>query len=131
MLERVVINAVVMGVIAFTLFGWQLDQGLAEESARNLTLLLMVLFENVHVFNSRSETKSIFKQRFFGNPLLIGGMLTAQAVHIAAMFTPGLRDILQVHPVSFNQWSILLSIALILIVVDEAHKAIERRRVPA
>jgi hypothetical protein len=38
------------------------------------TLLLMVLFENVHVLNSRSETQSIFKQYFFGNPLLLFGM---------------------------------------------------------
>jgi Ca2+-transporting ATPase len=126
MLKRVIINALVMGVIAFSLFGWQLNQGLAEDSARNLTLLLMVLFENVHVFNSRSETKSIFKQRFFGNPLLIGGMLTAQAVHIAAMYTPGLKDVLQIQPVTFSQWSMLLLIALTLIVVDETHKVIER-----
>jgi len=90
--------------------------------ARNTTLLLMVLFENVHVLNSRSETQSIFKQPFFGNPLLLFGMLAAQGIHIAAMYTPGLSDILQVQPVTLSEWSTLLGIALILIVVDETHK---------
>lgn len=123
MIERVVVNALVMGILAFSVFKWQLDQGFSETEARNITLLLMVLFENVHVLNSRSEMTSIFKQDFFGNKLLLFGMLGAQAVHIGAMYTPGLKEILQVQPVTLNQWSTLLAIALILIVVDEAHKA--------
>jgi len=126
MLERVLINALVMGSLAFVVFVWSLNQGMSEEAARNITLLLMVLFENVHVLNSRSETQSIFKQYFFGNPLLLFGMLAAQGIHIAAMYTPGLNDVLQMQPVTLQQWSMLLCIALVLIVVDEAHKLLKR-----
>ncbi len=126
MLERVLINALVMGSLAFAVFVWSLNQGMSEEAARNITLLLMVLFENVHVLNSRSETQSIFKQYFFGNPLLLFGMLAAQGIHIAAMYTPGLSDVLQMEPVTLQQWAVLLSIALILIVVDEGHKLLKR-----
>ena len=127
MLERVFINAAVMGSLAFMIFMYCLDQGMELEAARNITLLLMVLFENVHVLNSRSETQSIFKQPFWGNPLLIGGMLTAQGIHILAMYIPGLNTILQMQPVSFEQWLSLLIIALSLIVVDESHKWLLRR----
>lgn len=122
MLERVIVNAVVMGCSAFAVFYWQISQGVQEDSARNITLLLMVLFENVHVFNSRSETISIFRQKFFGNPLLLFGMLTAQALHIAAMHMPGLSTILKLEPVTLALWGQLLLIALVLIVVDELHK---------
>jgi len=122
MIERVIINAIVMGCLAFIVFQYQINQGATEETARNITLLLMVLFENVHVLNSRSETCSIFRQYFLGNKFLIFGMLGAQAVHIGAMYTPGLRDILQLQPVNIIQWSTLLSIALILIIIDELHK---------
>jgi len=124
MIERVIINAIVMGFMAFAIFKWQLDQGVTEQEARNVTLLLMVLFENVHVLNSRSETVSIFKQYFFGNKFLLFGMLAAQGVHIAAMYTPGLKDILQIQPVSLQQWLWLLSVALILILVNELYKKI-------
>lgn len=41
---------------------------------------------------------------------------------IGAMYTPGLRDILQIQPVSIVQWSQLLGVALTLIAVDELHK---------
>lgn len=122
MLERVIINAVVMGCLAFAVFYWQISQGVNEDNARNVTLLLMVLFENVHVFNSRSETLSIFRQNFFSNPLLLFGMLAAQSIHIIAMHTPGLSSILMVQPVSLTLWIQLLGIALLLILVDELHK---------
>lgn len=122
MIERVIVNAIVMGTLAFGVFNWQLSQGIAEAEARNITLLLMVLFENVHVLNSRSERQSIFKQYFFGNKFLLFGMLAAQGVHILAMYTPMLKDLLGLSPVSFLQWLSLLTIALVLIVVDEVHK---------
>jgi len=122
MVERIVVNAIVMGCLAFAVFKWQIDTGVAEQEARNITLLLMVLFENVHVLNSRSEKLSIFKQYFFGNKFLIFGMLAAQSIHIGAMYTPGIRELLQLAPVSLSQWSSLLGIAVFLIVVDELHK---------
>jgi len=122
MIERVVVNALVMGSIAFSLFAISLKQGMSESEARNMTLLLMVLFENVHALNSRSENISMFKMPFFSNKLLLLGILIAQSIHIGAMYTDWLGGILQISPVSFQQWLYLLSIALILILVDEGHK---------
>jgi len=122
MIERVVVNALVMGSIAFSLFALSLNQGMSESEARNMTLLLMVLFENVHALNSRSENISLFKMSFFSNKLLLLGILTAQSIHIGAMYTDWLGGILQLSPVSFQQWFYLLTIALTLILVDEGHK---------
>lgn len=127
MLERIIVNAIVMGCLAFIVFYIQIRNGVEVDSARNTTLLLMVLFENVHVFNSRSETLSIFKQNFFGNPLLILGMFTAQGIHIAAMYMPGLSSVLGIQPVTLVLWAQLLSVALILILVDELHKYWHKR----
>ncbi len=112
-----------MGCLAFMVFKWQMDIGMTETGARNMTLLLMVLFENVHVLNSRSETVSMFRQSLVGNHFLVFAILGAQAIHIGAMYTPGLRDVLQVEPVTLQQWTQLLMIALTLIIVDELHKA--------
>jgi Ca2+-transporting ATPase len=122
MLERVIISALVIGVVAFGLFKYLLDQGFSLEQARNSTLLLMVLFENVHVFNSRSETLSVFRHNPLRNKLLLGGTIIAQLVHIGAMYTPWLGDVLGASPVSFSQWLALLGLALSVLVVMELHK---------
>ena len=124
MIERVVVSALTIGIVAFLLFQWLLHQGFTMEEARNGTLLLMVLFENIHVFNSRSETRSVFRHNPLRNPILLFGTIAAQLVHIGAMYTPWLSDVLQIQPVSLDNWLQLLGIALIMLVVMELQKLI-------
>jgi len=128
MIERVVISAIVIGVSAFALMQYCLRVGMTIEDARNVTLFLMVLFENIHVFNSRSETRSVFKQSLLTNPLLIIGTLAAQGIHIGAMYVPGLSDVLGIKPISLEQWSECLLIASSVLVVMELHKWIRNRK---
>ncbi len=124
MVERVLLSAVVMGSVAFATYHWLLLAGYELEQARNGTLLLMVLFENIHVFNSRSETLSALRHNPLRNRLLLFGTAIAQLVHIGAMYTPGLRDVLGVQPVSLSDWFTLLAIALSVLVAMELHKAV-------
>ena len=70
MLERVLISASVISLVSFAYFYNLIDKGLETGSARNLTLLLMVLFENVMVGNCRSETKSAFTINPFNKALV-------------------------------------------------------------
>jgi magnesium-transporting ATPase (P-type) len=126
MLERVIISAIVIGVVAFGLFQWLLEKGYSLDEARNGTLLLMVLFENIHVFNCRSETRSAFLHNPMRNPILLIGTLTAQAIHIGAMYTPWIRDVLHIQPVSPQHWLELLGLALSVLVVMELHKVINK-----
>jgi len=128
MIERVLVSALVMGGLAFFVYDWMLDQGWTVDEARNGILLLMVLFENVQAFNSRSETRSVFRHNPLRNRLLLFGTLIAQAVHILAMYTPGLRDVLGIAPVSFDQWLTLLGLALVLLLVMELDKLLRRYR---
>lgn len=126
MIERVAIAALVMGCMAFALFQWLLAQDYTIDEARNGTLLLMVLFENIHVFNSRSETRSVFHHNPLRNPLLLFGTLAAQLIHIGAMFTPVISDVLVIQPVSPHNWLILLGLAFTVMAAIELHKALRR-----
>jgi magnesium-transporting ATPase (P-type) len=126
MVERVVLSATVMGVVAFALFQYLLSNGYTLEAARNATLILMVLFENVHVFNSRSEMRSAFRHNPLRNPLLLFGTLAAQMVHIGAMYTPWINDVLGIQPVSPGDWLIFLGMALTVLLAMEMHKAVKQ-----
>jgi magnesium-transporting ATPase (P-type) len=127
MIERIIISALVMGTAAFAIFYYLINNGYAIDEARNGTLLLMVLFENVHVFNCRSETRSTFLHNPLRNRILLFGTLTAQLIHIGAMYTPGLNDILGIQPVSPAHWLQLLTIALLILAVMEIHKLFRNR----
>ena len=127
MIERVVISALVIGTIAFSTFHWLLNQDYTLDEARNGTLLLMVLFENIHVFNSRSETRSAFRHNPLRNPVLLFGTAAAQLVHIGAMYTPWISEVLRIQPVSPQHWLELLGLALTVLVAMELHKAYRKR----
>ena len=128
MIERTIISATVMALIGFLVFRYLLQQGVELDAARNYVLLLMVLFENVHVFNSRSEQRPVLGHNPLSNPILLFGTLLAQTVHILAMYTPGLNTVLDIEPVSLNAWFTLLSIAALLMLVMEIHKYFSRNR---
>jgi len=127
MIERVVLAALVIGVVAFLLFQWLLARGFPVDEARNGTLMLMVLFENIHVFNSRSESRSAFRHNPLRNPLLLFGTLAAQLVHIGAMYTPWISDVLQIQPINPHHWLLLLGLSLTVLVIMELHKTLVRR----
>ncbi|MBB3060127.1 cation-translocating P-type ATPase [Microbulbifer rhizosphaerae] len=128
MVRRVVVSGVVMGGLSFFCFSWLLRQGWEIETARNSVLLLMVLFENVQVFNSRSESRSIFRQPLFNNPVLLLGTLAAQAIHILAMYSPLMQSVLGVSPVSLAHWGALLSVALLQLATMQLLLLFSKRR---
>lgn len=126
MIERLVIAALVIGTVAFVVFQWLITRGFSLDEARNGTLLLMVLFENIHVFNCRSEVRSVFRHNPFRNPILLIGTAVAQLVHIGAMYTPWLSDVLHIQPVTPQHWLELLGLALSVLIMMELHKAVRR-----
>jgi Ca2+-transporting ATPase len=128
MLSRVALASAVMGGLAFALYRQLLGQGVEVEAARNLVLLLMVLFENVMVFNCRAEVRSAFRHSPFRNPFLLFGTVAAQGLHIGALYTPLMQSVLGVRPVGLGPWTALLGLALTLLVGVEAQKWLLRRR---
>jgi Ca2+-transporting ATPase len=122
MIERTVVAAMVMGLVGFGAFWWMLGAGWTEASARNSLLLLMVLFENVHIGNCRSETKSALRLSPLRSPILLGGALIALLFHLGTMFVPLGQKVLRVEPVSLTTMACLWTLALSIFVAMEIHK---------
>jgi len=130
MIERVVLSAAVIGSVAFVVFQWLLTRGFSLDEARNGTLMLMVLFENIHVFNSRSESLSVFRHKLMRNPILLFGTVAAQLVHVGAMYTPWISDVLRIQPISLRSWFEFLLLSLTVLLAMELHKLLRRRLSP-
>ncbi|MBV2185271.1 MAG: HAD-IC family P-type ATPase [Rhizobium sp.] len=131
MVRRIVVATLLMGGGGFALFYWLISTGLSEFAARNLLLVLFVLFENFQCFNSRSERRSVFRQSLAANPFLLVGVLGSQALHLGAMYVPGLNDLLGITPITLNEWLLLLALASSLLLMSEVEKAIYRRQLAA
>jgi magnesium-transporting ATPase (P-type) len=130
MIQQTLVASSAMAVTAFGLWYYLLNyEHYNEVEARNTVLLLMVLLQNFHVFNTRSEKHSAFRTPLFSNWWLIGGIALAQLVHIVAMQVPVMQNLLQVQPISYANWTKLLLTAAIIVVVLETFKAVKKRAI--
>lgn len=128
MLERTITAALVISIIGFGLFHWLLQNGWSEASARNALLLLMVLFENLHIFNCRSETHSAFSLSPLKSPILMVGMLCAFSLHVLMLYLPWGNQLLSTEPVSGRLWLTVALLSLPILLVMELHKWSWHRR---
>ncbi|MDJ0705739.1 MAG: cation transporting ATPase C-terminal domain-containing protein [Leptolyngbyaceae cyanobacterium MO_188.B28] len=122
MIERTLIGAVAMGGISFAAFDWMLKAGWSEFSARNALLLLMVLFEIIHLGNSRSESKSAFLLSPFRSPILLIGTVVAFLIHVLMVYLPLGQTVLAAEPVSLQTWGTLFVLSLTVLAPIEMHK---------
>ncbi|PQO43934.1 cation-translocating P-type ATPase [Blastopirellula marina] len=129
MIQRTIVAAGLMGVIGFGTFYWMISNGHSEKEARNILLLMMVLFENFHIGNCRSETKSAFSLSPFRSPILLAGAIGAFLVHLAAMYIPFMQRLLDTSPVSLTAWVAVTLLSLTIVPVIEIDKWFWRRRV--
>jgi P-type Ca2+ transporter type 2C len=130
LVEQVVVYGAAMGVAASLFFFWCINQGWSESEARNATLLLMVLFENVLTLACRSETRSVFAIPIAANPLIAVGVAGTLLLHVAAMHLPWLSEVLRIGPVDPAHWVVALLTAGLLLVLTEIYKAMRRRADP-
>lgn len=128
MVEQTVLAGTSIGIIAFGLWWWLLNQGLPEFEARNILFLLMVLFGNFHVFNSRSEFLSAFRVPIKNNPILIGGVAVALGIHILSMYLPSMQRVLKIAPLPINNWFYLIAAASSLLLIMEIYKYFRREK---
>ncbi len=131
MIERTLVAAVVMGGVGIITFACLLNAGWSVPAAQNGTLLLWVLFENIHIGNCRSETQSALRLSPWKSPLLLVGATSAFLLHVIAMYTPLGQQILKTEAINLEQWGVYFVLALTIFMAMELHKwswAIRQRR---
>ncbi|MDR9457306.1 MAG: HAD-IC family P-type ATPase [Salegentibacter sp.] len=129
MIKQTLVSASVISMLAFGLWYHLLNNLNYEEStARNLILLLMVLLQNFHALNARSETRSAFRIPLSNNYILIIGILAAQGIHILALHIPFMQELLSLDPVTGGEWIKLFFTATIILVAMEIFKLFHRKR---
>jgi magnesium-transporting ATPase (P-type) len=122
MLERLLVAVTVVGLGGFLVYDAALRLGFSLTESRNILLLTMVLFENFHVGNCRSETKSAFAISPLRSPILFFGTLAAFLIHVVAMYVPFFQDMLETAPISVATWLAVLGVGTLIVPALELHK---------
>jgi magnesium-transporting ATPase (P-type) len=117
-------GAVVFGVWVFLLKKVHMDVNVA----RGYIMALMVFMQNIHVFNCRSEKKSVFKTNPFSNPFILVAIFGSIGLQLIIMNVPFLSHILKTEPISAQHMLLLFLMALPIIVVMEVFKIARKKK---
>jgi magnesium-transporting ATPase (P-type) len=123
--HRIGLAAVFMAAGTLLVFGLQMRVTTVEE-ARTAALTALVVFQVVHVGNSRSEMLSVFSKSPISNPFLFIGTSIAMALHVGAMYFPPTQFALRLEPISYGAWVQILALSLGVVLVVELHKLYSR-----
>ena len=88
----------------------------------------MMLFQAVHVGNSRRERTSAFSAPPWTNRFLLAPVTVALAIHAAALYLPPTQSLLRVQPLPLQAWLAAATSVSVLVAV-EIHKAIVGRAI--
>ena len=94
------------------------------EYARTAALMTIVFFQLFNIFNSRSETQSVFKMSLLSNKLLIATFLISFFLQLGSTYLPLLSSLLKTVPISASALMISAIVASSIILVDEIRKLV-------
>jgi len=112
-----------LGVLA--LFLWELnlaEGGLAK--ARTIVFATLIMFELMHSLNARSLHTTIFSNKFFSNKYIFFAIGASLVLTILAIYTSIGQKIFHTVPLSGFEWLIILLVSSLVILVNEAIKAL-------
>ncbi|MDP4089090.1 MAG: cation-transporting P-type ATPase [Bacillota bacterium] len=95
--------------------------------ATTMTLAAIVFCQVGMVLNCRTERQSIFKVGLFSNKRVLEGIIFEILLINAIIYVPFLQEVFQTAPIGLREWAFLIVLPPLILLIEEARKAIWRR----
>lgn len=123
LITEILISGITIGLIVFGLWYYLIKiNGMETSLARGYVVALMIIIQNIHAFNCRSEKKSTFTIPVGSNPIFIVGVIGSVLLGLAVMEIPFLSVFLKTHSIPFVHLEMLFLLGTIIFIVMELYK---------
>lgn len=127
LLERLLVVGIVLAVGSLYIFLSNYLNGTELAMSRTAALTTMVFFQFFHVFNSRSETRSVFTMNPLKNKFLFVTAIGAFLAQLAFIYLPTMQFIFKTEPLPLEAWIPIILTASTVVAAMEIDKLIRRR----
>ena len=90
--------------------------------AVTMAFMTVALAQLFHLGNARSNAPVLAPHRALANPLAVGAVALMIALQLLALYLQPLRDLLDLVPLTFTEWSLVLGLSVIPAVVGQSMK---------
>ena len=126
---EIIVSGITIGILVFGVWYYLINLiNMDVTLARAYVVALMILIQNVHAFNCRSEKKSAFSIPLSSNYVFLFGIIGSIILGLAVMEISFLSVFLKTHSIPGYHLLYLFGISLIILVVMECYKKIRFHR---
>ena len=125
LIEEILISGITIGILVFIIWFYLLKiKGIETGIARGYVMALMIIIQNIHAFNCRSEKQSTFSISIKNNPIFIIGIIGSILLGLAVIEIPILSAFLKTAHIPFTDLIILISVGFIILFLMEVYKKV-------
>lgn len=117
LLSRIIIRGILIGLCTLGCFTCLLKIGCVIETARTGALITLIVSQLIHVFECKSEEKTLFSVPFFSNPFMLFAVLTSVICLLGCMYIPLLSGIFSLVNPGVLPWIISLVFSFIVPII--------------
>jgi magnesium-transporting ATPase (P-type) len=129
LLARIAYVSLLMAAATFAVFELQLARGLSLEAARSAAVNMLVMGELVYLFNARHfVVSSIARDTPYGNPVAFWMAALLLVLQAAFTYAPPMQALFRTAALDALAWGLIAALALVIFLLVEAEKALQRRR---
>ena len=126
---EIAVSGISIGVLVFMVWFYLIDiKGIDVTLGRSYIVALMVIIQNIHAFNCRSEKQSILSLSICSNPIFLIGVLGSMLLGVAAIEIPFLSKFLKTTHISYTSILLLFIASLSIFVIMEIYKKVKFRQ---
>ena len=125
LIEEILLSGIMIGIIVFIVWFYLLKVvGMEVGIARGYVMALMIIIQNIHAFNCRSEKSSTFKIPLRNNLIFVVGVCGSILLGLAVIEIPFLSIFLKTSHIPYNELGKLILVGFIILFVVEYYKKI-------
>ena len=126
LIEEILIAGISIGLMVFALWYYLLNVvHMNVAHARGYVMALMIIVQNIHAFNCRSENKSSFEIPLRANPIFVIGIMGSIVLGLAVVEIDFLSMLLKTVHVPYIDLLILILFGSIILLIMEIYKKIK------
>jgi P-type Ca2+ transporter type 2C len=128
LMARIVWQGVLLASVTLIAFyiGLRMHGFDGSRQASTMAFMTLAFAQILHVFNARSQHRTLFGDRLFTNGWLWCAVAGCVALQVVAVYVPLLQTVLHTLPPSFAEWQVIIICSLMPIVVTELEKLVWR-----
>ena len=129
MIEEILVAGLSIGLIVFLYWIYLIKFANVEVTmARSYIMALMIIIQNLHAFNCRSEDKSISEINFFSNKIFLIGVISSMVLGVLVMEVPILSSLLKTASIPGKELLVLFALGLLILLIMEIYKKIKKEK---